>query len=216
MKKRVAYATLDYIEYESIVGVGTGSTVNFFIEALATIKHKIDGAVSSSFETTKRLKKHGIVGIDLNTVSNIPIYIDGADEIDPLLRMLKGKGGAFTGEKIVASVAKRFICIADKRKQVNRLGQNCPVCIEVLPMARSAVGRSIVKLGANPIYREHTITDQQNVILDVSGLDLTTPILIEEKLNHIPGVVENGIFAKRPADLLLLANENNVEEIKSI
>lgn len=212
MKKAAAKAALEFIEDKSIIGVGTGSTVNYFIDELSNIKHKIEGTVSSSNATTLRLKSHGIPVFDLNSVDEVSVYIDSADEINSKLQMIKGGGGALTGEKIIASVAKKFICIASQPKKVNILGQ-FPVPIEVIPMARSYVGREIVKLGGNPVYRQGFISDYGNIIIDVHNLEILDPIKMEETLNNIIGVVINGIFAKRPADVLLLGTESSVEKI---
>ncbi len=213
LKKRAAEAAIEYIEYDTIVGVGTGSTVNYFIDELAKIKGRIDGAVSSSNATTIKLKEAGIRVIDLNEVSEVPVYVDGADEINSHLQMIKGGGMALTGEKIVASVASRFICIVDVMKRVEILGQGFPVPIEVIPKARSAIGRALVKLGANPVYREGAVTDYGNWILDVANLPLTDPIAMEHRLDSLPGVVCNGIFAHRCADILLSAHEGGVDEV---
>jgi len=203
MKKNAAIAALEYVEAGRIIGIGTGSTVNFFIDALATIKHKIEGAVTSSKQSAERLKQHGIQVIDLNSTDDISVYVDGADEINQHLQMIKGGGGALTGEKIVASVAQKFICIADQSKFVDNLGK-FPVAIEVIPRARSYVARKIVKLGGNPEYRQGFVSDYGNVILDVYHLSLLEPLKMEQTLNNITGVVTNGIFAKNAADVALL------------
>lgn len=202
-KKRAAIQALSYVKEDMIIGVGTGSTVNYFIEALAGIKNRIEGAVSSSLETTARLKALAIPVIDLNSVTELPLYVDGADEINPAKQMIKGGGGALTREKIVASVAKQFICIVDPSKCVDLLG-NYPIPIEVIPMARSYVARQIVALGGDPVYREGLITDNGNVILDIYNLKLLDPLAMELELNRITGVVENGIFATRTADAMLV------------
>lgn len=207
MKKNAALAALEYIEAGTIVGVGTGSTVNFFIDELAKIKHKIEATVSSSKQSTNRLKQLGIQVIDLNTTNDIPVYIDGADEVNHHSQMIKGGGGALTGEKIVASVAQKFICIADQDKLVKTLG-TFPVAVEVIPAARSYVAREIVKLGGNPQYREGFISDWGNVILDVYHLPLLEPLKMEEILNNITGVVTNGIFAKNAAHVTLLGMQD--------
>lgn len=204
-KKTAAEAALSYIPEDTIVGVGTGSTVHYFIEALATIKHKISGAIASSTATEKKLKEHDITIYDLNSVSDLPLYVDGADEINEQLQMIKGGGGALTREKIIAAVAKKFICIADNSKKVDVLGK-FPLPIEVIPMARSYVARELVKLGGTPVYRNGFITDNGNVILDVWNLTLLEPVKMEQTLNNIVGVVTNGLFAKRTADVLLLGN----------
>lgn len=208
IKQAAANAAIKYIEPNSIIGVGTGSTIAFFIEALAKIKHQIEGAVASSIDTEKKLKAIGISVLDLNTVFPLPIYVDGADEINNNLQMIKGGGAALTREKIIAATAQKFICIADTSKKVDLLG-TFPVPIEVIPMARSYVAREIVKLGGNPVYREKVITDNGNVILDIWNLKILNPIEMEQKINNITGVVTNGIFAIRPADMLLLGTETH-------
>lgn len=212
LKKLVGEAALEYVVEDSIVGVGTGSTVNYFIDALATIKHKIKGAVSSSEASTERLKQHGIEVFELNEVDKIPVYIDGADESNHLLELIKGGGGALTREKIIAAVADQFVCIADESKLVRRLG-DFPLPVEVIPMARSYVARQIVKLGGDPVYRTGFVTDNGNVILDVHGLVINEPIKLERILNNIVGVVTNGLFAERAADVLLLGKEGKVETL---
>ncbi|OGT06619.1 MAG: ribose 5-phosphate isomerase A [Gammaproteobacteria bacterium GWF2_41_13] len=212
LKKEAAIAALDYINPDDIIGVGTGSTVDYFIEGLAALKHKIEGAVPSSKQSAAKLKAHGIPVIDLNTVGELSIYVDGADEVNNALQMIKGGGAALTGEKIVASVAKQFICIADASKKVDVLGQY-PVPVEVIPMARSYVARAIVALGGDPVYRQGCITDYGNVILDVYNLKILNPLELEMAINHIAGVVTNGIFAKRRADVLLLADTSGVKTI---
>lgn len=213
LKRQAAQAALKYIEDDMIVGVGTGSTVNYFIEALTQVKGKIDACVASSVATEKKLREAGIPVIDLNACSSIPVYIDGADEVNALGQMIKGGGGALTREKIVASASKKFICIADKSKKVNRLG-HFPLAVEVIPMARSFVARELVKMGGDPEYREGFVSDNGNIILDVFNLEIDTPIAMEEAITLIPGVVENGLFARRMADLILLASEEGVETIK--
>lgn len=210
LKKLVGEAALEYVVEDSIVGVGTGSTVNYFIDALATIKHKIKGAVSSSEASTERLKKHGIEVYELNEVGKLPVYVDGADESNHLLELIKGGGGALTREKIIAAAADQFVCIADESKLVRRLGE-FPLPIEVIPMARSYVARQIVKLGGDPVYRTGFVTDNGNVILDVHGLIINEPIKLERILNNIVGVVTNGLFAERAADVLLLGKDGKVE-----
>ncbi len=212
LKQKAAIAAIDYIKSYMIDGVGTGSTVNYFIEALGSIKGRIDSAVSSSQESTEKLKALGISVYDLNSVNEVSIYVDGADEINHHLQMIKGGGGALTGEKIIAAVAKQFICIADESKYVKLLGK-FPLPIEVIPMARGYVAREIVKLGGDPVYRDGYATDYGNIILDVHNLEILEPVDFENKLNLISGVVTNGIFAKRPADLLLLGTENGVKKI---
>jgi ribose 5-phosphate isomerase A len=212
LKQIAAEAALQYVTHDSIVGVGTGSTVEYFIQALAAIKHKIEGAVASSEKTAASLKKQGIPVIDLNAVSELNIYVDGADEINDHLQMIKGGGGALTREKIVAAVAKKFICIADASKLVTLLG-DFPLAIEVIPMARSYVARTLVKRGGFPVYRENFVTDNGNAILDVHHLDMTDPIKLEHELNNIAGVVANGLFAARPADMLLLGTPTGVRTL---
>jgi len=211
-KKAAARAALKYIEEGAIVGVGTGSTVNYFIDALADIKHDIQGAVSSSEGSTERLKAMGIEVFDLNSIDTFDIYVDGADEITEHKHMIKGGGAALTREKIVAAVADKFICIIDDTKQVPILGQ-FPLPVEVIPMARSYVAREIVKLGGDPTYRQGVITDNGNVILDVFNLTILNPVELERQLNAIVGVVTNGLFADRGADVVLVGTGNGVEII---
>jgi ribose 5-phosphate isomerase A len=208
LKKLAANAALDFVKSDMIIGVGTGSTVNHFIDALATIKGKIDAAVASSVATEERLKSHGIRVLSLNEASDIAIYVDGADEINSHLQMIKGGGGALTREKIISAASKQFICIADQSKKVDLLGK-FPIAIEVLPFARSFVARALVKLGANPVYREGFITDNGNVIIDAHQLKMQDAAKLERDLNNIPGVVCNGIFAANSADVLLLGTESN-------
>lgn len=215
MKQQVAQAAIAYVVPGTIIGVGTGSTANFFIDALANIKGQIEGTVASSEATAKRLKDHGIPVLDLNSVDEISIYVDGADEADGGLHLVKGGGGALTREKIVAAVAKQFVCIADQSKKVGILGK-FPLPVEVIPMARSYVAREIVKrFGGEPVYREGFVTDNGNIILDVHGLSIVDPVKLENELNSIVGVVTNGLFAARPADVLLLGTANGVETIKA-
>lgn len=211
-KKAVAQAALSYIEDDMVIGVGSGTTVDYFIEALKSVKNKIEGAVASSVATANKLKALSIPVLDLNSVNGVPLYVDGADEVNPAKQMLKGGGGALTREKIIATVAKKFICIVDESKIVDLLGE-FPVAIEVLPMARSYVARQIVQLGGDPVYREGVVTDNGNVILDIFNLKLLEPKTMEEKLKSIVGVVEDGIFAKRIADVLLVGSENGVQTI---
>ena len=211
LKKQVANAAIDYVK-SGIIGVGTGSTANYFIDALAQIKHKIDGAVASSDATAQRLRSHGIEVFDLNDINGMDIYVDGADEITEHMHMLKGGGGALTREKIVAANAKEFICICDESKYVPILGK-FPLPIEVLPMAKSYVAREITKLGGQPQLRDFK-TDNGNLILDVHGLKIADPIEMEKKINQIVGVVTNGLFAIRPANILLLATNEGVKTIK--
>ena len=213
MKKAAAIKALEFIKNDSIVGVGTGSTVNYFIDALATIKNNIEGAVSSSEESTKRLINHGIEVFDLNNVDVLDVYVDGADEITKHMSMIKGGGAALTREKIVAAVAKQFICIADDSKQVEILG-SFPLPVEVIPMARSYVARELVKLGGDPEYRQGVITDNGNVILDVHNLSIIDPKKLEADINAIVGVVTNGLFADRGADILILGSINGTKVIQ--
>ena len=212
MKKAAAVAALDFIKPDSIVGVGTGSTVNHFIDALGTIKHKIEGAVSSSKASTEKLKQLGIEVFDLNSVSSFDVYVDGADEINEDKAMIKGGGAALTREKIVAAVAKQFICIVDSSKQVHFLG-DFPLPVEVIPMARSYVAREIVKLGGDPVYRQGVVTDNGNVILDVHNMKIAQPRKLEEQLNSIVGVVTNGLFAHRAADIVIVGDPAGVKII---
>jgi ribose 5-phosphate isomerase A len=195
-----------------IVGVGTGSTVNFFIEELAAMKHRIEGAVSSSETSTRLLRERQIPVLDLNGVDDLPIYVDGADEATRHLHLIKGGGGALTREKIVAAVSRRFVCIIDDSKLVDVLG-GYPLPVEVIPMARSHVGRQLVKLGGQPVLRENFTTDNGNLILDVFNLHILNPVELEEQLNNITGVVTNGIFARRPADVLLMAGNEGVTSL---
>ena len=211
-KQQVAKAALDYVVEDSIIGIGTGSTANHFIDALAAIKHKIDGTVASSNATAERLKSHGIPVFELNSVDEISVYIDGADESNHYLHLIKGGGGALTREKIVAAVSQRFICIADDSKLVDVLGK-FPLPVEVIPMARSYVAREIVKLGGQPVWRENFITDNGNVILDIHNLQISEPVKLEAQLNGITGVVTNGLFAAKPASVLLLGSDNGVKVI---
>lgn len=211
-KHEIAQAAIQYIPIGSIVGVGTGSTANYFIDELAKVKHKIDGAVASSDDTAQRLKSHHIQVLELNSVSEIPVYVDGADEITEHLHMIKGGGGALTREKIVAATAKKFICVADQSKLVSVLGE-FPLPIEVIPMARSYVARELVRLGGHPVLREEFTTDNGNIILDVHGLKILNPAELEMDLNHITGIVTNGLFAKRGANMLILGTNNGVRII---
>jgi ribose 5-phosphate isomerase A len=212
MKKAVAEAALKYVGTGTVVGIGTGSTTNFFIDALAGIKHKIEGSVASSVASAERLKKHGIPVLDLNAVDDIAVYVDGADESTGYLHLIKGGGGALTREKIVAAVSHKFVCIADQSKLVDVLGK-FPLPMEVIPMARSYVARQMVKLGGQPVLREGFTTDNGNLILDVHNLDIIDPPKLEAELNNIAGVVTNGIFALRPADVLLLGTPEGVRTI---
>jgi ribose 5-phosphate isomerase A len=211
-KRAVAQAAIQYIPAGCVVGVGTGSTANYFIDELAKIKHKIEGAVASSEATTQRLNGYGIEVIDLNSIDVLPVYVDGTDEITEHLAMIKGGGGALTREKIVAAVAKKFICIADQSKLVKVLGK-FPLPIEVIPMARSYVAREITRLGGQPVLRQGFTTDNGNIILDVHGLQILNPVELETTLNHITGIVTNGLFAKRGADVLLLGINDGIQTI---
>ncbi len=213
LKRQAAEAALAYIEDDQLVGVGTGSTVNHFIDLLAARKHYIRGAVSSSEVSSQRLKAIGIEVLELNSAGPIPVYVDGADEADPHLRLIKGGGGALTREKIVAAASDRFICIVDESKCVKVLGR-FPLPVEVIPMARSYVARELVKLGGQPQWRENFVTDNGNPILDVLHLDITDPVAMEARINAIAGVVTVGLFAKRPADVLLIAGASGVKTVK--
>ena len=213
MKKAVAKAALEYVEPGTVVGVGTGSTANHFIDFLATIKGKLEGTVASSVASAERLKKHGIPVFDLNAVGELPLYVDGADESSRHLHLIKGGGGALTREKIVAAASKKFVCIADETKLVDVLGK-FPLPVEVIPMARSYVARQIVKLGGQPVLREGFTTDNGNVILDVHNLKILNPVELEGKLNNIVGVVTNGLFALRPADVLILGTPSGAKTLK--
>jgi ribose 5-phosphate isomerase A len=212
LKQASARAAIGHVVEDAIVGVGTGSTANFFIDELARMKHRIRGAVASSEASAKRLAGHGIPVLDLNQVDDIPVYVDGADEITGALAMIKGGGGALTREKIVAAVARKFVCVADASKLVERLGR-FPLPVEVIPMARAYVARELAALGGQPKLREGFVTDNGNVILDVHGLSIADPAALEQRLNDIVGVVTNGLFARRPADVLLLATAEGVREI---
>ena len=212
-KQAVARAAIEYVEYDDIIGVGTGSTVDYFIEYLKPLKNKISGTVASSISTKEKLEANGIRVLDLNEVSNIPIYIDGADEVNPNLQLIKGGGGALTREKIIAGASNKFLCIVDESKVVDVLGK-FPLPIEVLPMARSFVAREIIKIKGMPIWREELITDNGNIILDINHLDIIEPIKLEKELNQIPGVVTVGLFAARGADKVLVSNDNDVIELK--
>jgi ribose 5-phosphate isomerase A len=211
MKKLAAKAALEYVD-GGIVGVGTGSTVNHFIDFLATVKGKIEGAVSSSEVSTERMKGHGIPVLDLNDAGELDLYVDGADESNHQLHLIKGGGGALTREKIVAGASKKFVCIADGSKLVKVLGA-FPLPVEVIPMARSHVARQLVKLGGTPVWREGFVTDNGNLILDIQDLEITEPLKLEQDINNIAGVVTVGIFALRPADVLILGTEEGTETV---
>ncbi len=213
-KKAVARAALEFVESGTIVGVGTGSTANYFIDALAEVKHKVDATVASSEESARRLREHGIPVTDLNSVGEMALYVDGADESTRHLHLIKGGGGALTREKIVAAVAARFVCVVDESKLVDRLGA-FPLPVEVIPMARSYVARCIVRMGGQPELREGFTTDNGNVILDIHNLDILEPARIETELNQITGVVCNGLFAQRPADVLLVGRDSGVEKLQA-
>ncbi|MEH6575618.1 MAG: ribose-5-phosphate isomerase RpiA [Amphritea sp.] len=216
MKLAVAQAAVEYIQpkltKDSIVGVGTGSTANFFIDELAKIKHLFEGAVASSETTAERLKKHGITVYEMNSVDQMEVYVDGADEFDGRLNLVKGGGGALTREKIVAEVAKEFVCIVDESKKVDLLGA-FPLPVEVIPMARSQVARELVTLDCMPVYRDGFITDNGNVILDLHGMEVEQPKELETTINNIVGVVTNGLFARRGADVVLMATPQGVTQI---
>lgn len=211
-KKAAAEAALAYVEDDAMVGVGTGSTVNYFIDALVAMKARINGAVSSSEASAERLRGHGIPVVELNSVSELDVYIDGADEATRHRHLIKGGGGALTREKIVAAASRKFVCIIDDSKLSPRLG-SFPLPVEVIPMARSFVARQMVKLGGMPEWREGFVTDNGNFVLDVRNLKLNEPAHLEAEINQIPGVVTNGLFARRPADLLLMATASGVETI---
>jgi ribose 5-phosphate isomerase A len=218
LKQAVAKAAVDYVVPrlvdDVVVGIGTGSTANCFIDLLAEHKGKLSGTVASSEASAERLKSHGIPVYDLNSVDGVAVYVDGADETNDRLELIKGGGGALTREKIVAAVAEEFVCIADGSKWVRKLGE-FPLPVEVIPMARSHVARQLARLGGNPILREGFTTDNGNIILDVHNLDIAVPCQMEEKINNITGVVCNGLFALRPADILFLGKEDGVESIKA-
>ena len=211
-KRRAAEAALEFLPQGQVIGVGTGSTVNFFIDCLGAVRQRIAGAVASSVATAQRLQALGIDLLDLNSVGTLPVYIDGADEATAHRQLIKGGGGALTREKIIAAASRQFVCIADSSKLVGRLGA-FPLPVEVIPMARSYVAREIIALGGKPAYRSGFITDNGNVILDVHGLDILEPIRLEQALNNIVGVVSNGLFAARGADVLLLGSAQGVQRI---
>jgi ribose 5-phosphate isomerase A len=212
LKQAVARAALAYVVEGRIVGVGTGSTARLFIDALAEMKDRISGAVASSEDTKKRLEGHGIKVFDLNDVAGIPVYIDGADEINNKMHMIKGGGGALTREKIVAAVASKFVCIVDSSKRVEVLG-TFPLPVEVIPMARAYVTRELTRIGGRPVLRDGFVTDNGNLVLDVKGLQILDPVALETHINQIAGVVSNGLFACRPADVCLLGTANGVQTL---
>ena len=208
-KQRAAEAALEFVRDGAIVGVGTGSTVNFFIEGLAALRHRIAGAVSSSTASTQRLTAHGIAVLDLNATGELEMYVDGADEATRDLHLIKGGGGALTREKVVAAASRRFVCIVDEQKVVARLGR-FPLPVEVVPMARGHVARQIVRLGGDPAWREGVVTDNGNHILDVRGLVIGDPVALEGEINQVAGVVTVGLFARRPADVLLVGTDTGI------
>ncbi|MFT4174171.1 MAG: ribose-5-phosphate isomerase RpiA [Rhodocyclaceae bacterium] len=212
LKRAVAQAALAYVPEGEVIGVGTGSTANFFIDGLAAMRDRIRGAVASSEASAQRLRRHGIALFDLNDVDGLSVYVDGADEIDGGHCMIKGGGAALTREKIVAAAARKFVCICDASKRVDVLGR-FPLPVEVIPMARALVSRELAKLGGRPSVREGVVTDNGNVIIDVHGLSITEPAALEARINNLPGVVTNGIFALRPADVLLLGTPSGVQTL---
>jgi ribose 5-phosphate isomerase A len=213
LKRAAAAAALDYIEHGMIIGVGTGSTVNFFIEALAGVRGRLDGAVASSEATAERLRAIGVPVLDLNQTGDLPLYVDGADEATSHRHLVKGGGGALTREKICAEASERFVCIIDHDKLVQRLGA-FPLPLEVIPMAQSLIGRRLVGLGGRPVLRQGFRTDNGNIVIDVHDLAIDNPVAMEEKLNQLPGVVTNGLFARRPADVLLVADGDGVKTLR--
>ncbi len=219
LKQAVASAALDYIrsqlEEDTVLGIGTGSTANLFIDSLAALRGQVNATVASSDASAERLRQHGIPVYELHTVNKVDFYIDGADETNAALQLIKGGGGALTREKIIAAVARTFICIADESKLVHTLGE-FPLPVEVIPMARSFVARELVKLGGDPVYREGVVTDNGNVILDVHNFSIPQPLAIEAKINNIAGVVSNGLFALRPADVLLLGGAEGVKTLRAV
>ncbi len=212
LKQQAAEAALKFVEDDMIVGVGTGSTVNFFIDALATIKHRIEGAVASSVVTEERLKAHHIPVLNLNSVGELPLYVDGADEATKNRHLIKGGGGALTREKIVAAASRKFVCVIDNSKEVDMLGK-FPLPVEVIPMAQSYVAREMVKLGGQPVLREGFTTDNGNIILDIHNLTIHKPLELEQSINNITGMVTNGLFAIRGADILLIADPGGVRSL---
>ena len=213
LKRVAAEAAISHLPDGGIIGVGTGSTVNHFIDLLAKIKHRYDGAVSSSEASTQRMKSHGIPVLDLNSCGDLDVYVDGADESNHHLQLIKGGGGALTREKIIAGASRKFVCIADESKLVDVLGK-FPLPVEVIPMARSFVARQLVKLGGTPVWRDGFVTDNGNVILDVRGLEIMEPMKLEDSINRIAGVVTVGLFAHRPADVLILGTASGPKTIK--
>ncbi len=213
LKQQVAQAAIKHILEDGVIGVGSGSTVDFFIDELAKIKNKIEAVVPASIATEKRLRQHGIAVTDLNSVGELAIYIDGADEVNAYGQCIKGGGGALTREKILATAAKQFICIVDETKVVDVLGKKHPVPLEVIELSRSIVARAMVKMHAEPEFREGFVSDNGHPIIDVYDLDLTDPVAMEEKLNQMTGIISNGIFAKRPADHVLVATANGIKEL---
>ncbi len=212
LKRQAAEAALEYLPDGGVLGIGTGSTVNHFIDLLADVKNRYEGAVSSSEASTERLKAIGMPVFDLNSVGELEIYVDGADESNHSLHLIKGGGGALTREKIIAAASKKFVCIADESKLVHVLGK-FPLPVEVIPMARSYVARELVKLGGTPVWRENFITDNGNIILDVENLEIMEPVKLETEINQIAGVVTVGIFGHRPADVLILGSESGPRTI---
>ncbi|MGQ3891716.1 ribose-5-phosphate isomerase RpiA [Legionella sp. CNM-4043-24] len=214
LKQEAAKAALAYVEDDMIVGVGTGSTVNYFIDALAAIRHRIDACVASSVATEARLRAAGIPVLDLNAAGDLPLYVDGADEVNQRHEMIKGGGGALTREKIIATVARKFVCIVDDSKVVSHLGA-FPVAVEVIPSARSYVARQLIRLGGDPAYREGFVTDNGNIILDLHNLEILNAVAMEESIKQITGVVDCGLFAKRLADHVLVAGSQGVTHLLS-
>jgi ribose 5-phosphate isomerase A len=216
LKGAAAEAAIDLVlprlSRETIIGIGTGTTTNRFIDALARHRHMFDAAVASSAASANRLRAHGIAVIDLNSAPDVLVYVDGADEVNPARQLMKGGGGALTREKIIATTAREFICIVDESKLVNQLGQ-FPLPVEVIPMARGLAARTLAAMGGQPVYREGVITDNGNIVLDVHGLDLSDPLAMESRINDIVGVVCNGIFAARPADIVIVAGANGVRQV---
>lgn len=212
-KQAAAHAAMEFIEEDTVIGVGTGSTANYFIDELAKFRTRIDGAVPSSEASANRLRGYDIPLVELNSTHQLSVYVDGADEATRHLHLIKGGGGALTREKIVAQASRRFVCIVDDSKLVKTLGE-FPLPIEVIPMARSYVARELVKLGGMPEWRREFVTDNGNYILDVYNLRITEPVRLEEKLNHIPGIVANGLFARRPADVLVIGNNTGTEKLR--